>query len=83
MLQNRSVMCSLQSYQHFITIKKCVKQLEESHRCPLLTMPYYHINEKTLSTCCRKPKTFMARGGKNLLGANREKALALHYLAPS
>jgi len=63
--------------------KKCAKQLEESHQCPLLTMPYYHINEKTLSTYCRKPKTFMARGGKFLLGANCEKVLPLHYLAPS
>jgi hypothetical protein len=41
------------------------------------------MNEKTLSTSCRKPKTFMARRGKNLLGADREKVLPLHYLAPS
>jgi hypothetical protein len=65
------------------TIKKCAKQLEECHQCPLLTMTYYHINEKTLSTCYRKPKTFMTRGGKKLLGANRKKVLPLHYLTPS
>jgi len=63
--------------------KKCAKQLEEGHQCPLLTMPYYHINEKNLSTCCWKPKPFMARGGKKLLGTNHENVLPLRYLALS
>jgi hypothetical protein len=46
-------------------------------------MPYYHINEKNLSTCCWKPKPFMARGGKKLLGTNHENVLPLRYLALS